>query len=349
MFLYYSPSANTETTDVQQRLTINDLYITTNNTEADGKVYGDVDGDGRNDSTTSLVGQNVLRSSMSFHGIVVRCAKLSTYKVTIKNAGQGYFASSKSERDPKRLYTTIDADRTIVDNMAQTGFYAWGHVGVSAENSYIGNCGGAAFHMDDLPLVPESADYGAYLAIAPTVTVENYALGTEPWFLAYGMSGAAGTLKQGVPAGIAGVNQLNGALAPLASNLGVPNPMPAITPANMLKDYEGKGSVFNFIVVVSSGGGEVSEWAADPNHGPSVPIMSTKGGTPIALNDAVGILDGVINNYGAYLGDNLALLQGAKDRFTGQGGFYYNTFDGRFITKANTPLGAVTVVTGLFE
>lgn len=360
LFLYYSPSAHTDTQNTTQHLTINDLYITGNNTEDVGAVYGDTNGDGSNDSQTTLVGTNVLRGSMSFHGIVARCTQLTTSKVTIKNTNQGYFLASEGGTNQNRLYTVVNVDRTMVDNVANTGFYAWGQVGISATNSFIGQCGGAAFHYDDLPLNPAYDASSGYLSIADTVEVENYALGTEPWFLAYGMSSSAGLLKGAMPTAIAGVNGLSPIFENLPANEALLTP---ITPGNMLSDVSGKGQAFNFVAVVSKGGGDNAEWDADTEKGVYVPITTSLGGKPIGLVDTVATIDAVLAN-SAYCNalagitnpdtgyDLHTTVQGARAQFAAApgGNFYYNCFGGRLMTKASAgTLGTVTLIVNLFE
>lgn len=251
---YYSPNGN-DALDAQT-LVVNDLYMTGNNTEAPD----------RSDGVNGIEDKNrVLVGSMTFHGITTRRANLTATNVTLQNMHISLFNAGYEEMDPKRLTTAITLDGVRIDNSFSNHLYNWGQVGVTIMNSALKQASGAAIHFDDSPLPYteyEGQNVASFLSIDEATTVENYVLGTEPWFNAYGMLSAATSIKTEIQTLIAAsLGQLDAALGMPAGAL-----LPDITPSNAVTTIEGKGQVFNLVCVIKEGTGENDEWKQDKEY-----------------------------------------------------------------------------------
>ena len=88
--------------------------------------------------------------------------------------------------------------------------FHWGQVGVTVENSRIGQGSGPAFQFEDYPLKNDT--YGSYLSIDKDTTINNWLSGTEAWFVGYGLSTMALDLQQSLSPAIPQVAALRAGL-----------------------------------------------------------------------------------------------------------------------------------------
>ena len=106
-----------------------------------------------------------------------------------------------------------DVNYTYVGNTWGNGVYISDGTSLSIKNSYVGNGGASAIHLEDKYYIAGDVTHNPKVNIdLSTTIIENPISGEEPWFKAYGMEVSCLGLKAGVDAGLKAVT-LNG-LAP---------------------------------------------------------------------------------------------------------------------------------------
>ena len=231
LFLYNSLYPERLAKDAEQKLTINDLYVTGNNLEG---------GEATKEMTWNGTKYNVLVGSMSFHGLRTNGAALELNNATVTNAYSDIFAVGATAYEPNRLYTSVTLNGAKIDNYMNNAVFNWGQVGVTVNNSEIGQGSGPAFQFEDYPLKDDA--YGSFLYIDKDTTVNNWLSGTEAWFVGYKLTPVATQLKANLGPAVPLVAQFQQYLKNVGINI------PEIAPTSML-DSTG---MFNFICSVKA-------------------------------------------------------------------------------------------------
>ncbi len=171
---------------------------------------------------------NMLAMSASFNGITIRGGTLNLDNTTISNVNLGmmlhgsvegvYKPSSQvaNETQSTKLYMR----NSLMQNCWGNDIYAYDIVHIDLINSKLCGCAGAAITFDDRPyanpaLTGEALEAAlkatqGVSALNSELTMDTYSAknltswvnGGEPWFVAYGQAGAAGTLKTNLDAGV---------------------------------------------------------------------------------------------------------------------------------------------------
>lgn len=215
-------------------LTINDMLLTGNNTRT------------AEFSDSTYNGKPIYKMSASFIGIKVENAgTLNLNNTTIRNTLIALFGASRystpadSYVTPADSYVTsvqMDVAGTYIDNSWANSIYVWGCGNVSLADSKLLTSSGAAVHFDD-HYDPNYEGINT-LVLDNNTVIENYVIGTEAWFVAYGMADLATGIKTQLNTG---VNNASG------NTLGI------------IKTINGS-SCFNFAIFTRSAGGEESKW-----------------------------------------------------------------------------------------
>ena len=247
----------------------NDLFITGNYTGDMAEV-----GDKIGNSTAPL-----LKYSGSYHGIVLRGGTVTTENVSIVNTRNALFSDGLiSGSDSKKMEQASQwiVNSTKLDHSWANQIYMYDFVKTTITNSYLGDCSGAAIHIDDLAYEKltykedgsiESGETDTYSAvyIDKATRIENYVAGTEAWFQAYGKAPVASTLKTSVEGGLmqltAGYKQMNSA---------TPDTTIIQTFDDKVDENGAKIQFMNFVLVIRSVNSEVADWQKDKQGIPYV-------------------------------------------------------------------------------
>lgn len=209
-------------------LTINDMLLTGNNTRT------------AEFSDSTYNGKPIYKMSASFIGIKVENAGvLNLNNTTIRNTLIAVFGASRYSTLLGDSYVTsvgMNLAETYIDNSWANSIYVWGCGNVSLADSKLLTSSGAAVHFED-HYDPNYEGINT-LVLDNNTVIENYVIGTEAWFVAYGMADLATGIK----------TQLNTSVNNASGNtLGI------------IKTINGS-SCFNFAIFTRSAGGEESKW-----------------------------------------------------------------------------------------
>lgn len=244
LFQYYNRYSEKEYLHNGQ-VTFNDLYISGNADMSDAA------------KKEPYEGKEWLVYSGSYHGIVVRGATLNVNNATITQTNISVFADGGiSVSDNTQQAVQIKLDYAKLDDNWGNQVYMYDHCKLDVTNSYLGNCGGAAIHVDDKPkTTTENPNNLNVVVNVDTATVmENYVAGTETWFMGQGAAPVAGEMKGSVEGGI---------LQATTTAKGFGYDLPETTILK-LSEQDQSVQLMNFVFLVRQKG-ETSEWASDAN------------------------------------------------------------------------------------
>lgn len=251
LFLYYYTVD--ESCSHLGQATFNDLFLSANYTKAADwpEASGDV---------------TVLKSSGTYHGIVLRGGTARVNNTTITNTNIALFNGSESGNFNVVGNTHVAPCQWIVNEAKlyhswSNQVYMYGFTKLDITNSYLGDCGGAAIHLDDIAVDATSTSLQTKVSMDMATKVENWVTLEEAYFSARGMSTLAGPLKSGVDDGTS--TATGGLLTVLQAN----------------------GSM-NFALLVLPKG-ENSDWGADAQTHPSIEVTMN---TLQALGTVEGIM-----------------------------------------------------------
>ncbi len=251
LFLYYYTVD--ESCSHLGQATFNDLFLSANYTKA--ADWSEADGD-----------VTVLKSSGTYHGIVLRGGTATVNNTTITNTNIALFNGSEGGNFNVVGDTHVAPCQWIVNEAKlyhswSNQVYMYGFTKLDITNSYLGDCGGAAIHLDDIAVDATSTSLQTKVSMDMATKVENWVTLEEAYFSARGMSTLAGPLKSGVDDGTS--TATGGLLTVLQAN----------------------GSM-NFALLVLPKG-ENSDWGADAQTHPSIEVTMN---TLQALGTVEGIM-----------------------------------------------------------
>ena len=245
-------------------VTFNDLRISGNNVGDTSRVI-------------SVNGKdNVLASSGSFHGIIIRGGTANVNNVTINNTNSALFcdggqdeisAYTKDDKITQSVHMNLDCVK--VYNSFSNSVYTYGITKVDIKNSYFGFSSSASINVDDVALL-SGQNISTEITVDTNTVFNNYLTGEEAWFVAYGQNATARALK--------------GYVEPVLNSGALTNNIPMT-----MFNSEGK---FNFVLFMRSAPiNEVSEWLSDYNKRPYCKFITNN---PMLMALSV---DGNMNQY----------------------------------------------------
>ncbi len=202
----YVQDAGNASTKAGGTLYMNDLYITGNEQELTRNI-NDPNAKTYWEKTYPILNgeKAVVASSGAFHGIIVREANAVLDNVKIEHTQSavhtdGYDVTfdvneTNTPGTPSALLTAVTLNNVTIDNNFNASFFAWGQVGLTMSNTFMGRSSGPAIIFSDTPITEESMAHSGYAIFGENVVVTNFVTGAEPWFQSYGATPAAGMVK----------------------------------------------------------------------------------------------------------------------------------------------------------
>lgn len=257
---------------------------------------------------------DLLKMSAAFIGIVVRGGTLNLNNTTVTNTtmgimldggvsgyGSGSFAPGATTNwvydENETQSVKLNVNNGLFSACWSNNIYAYNLCAVDLKNTKLESCNGASIHFDDLAYAKttnENCDNTCgYSNLNSSLkmdtytaqNLQNWVLGSEAWFQAYGQVGAAGLIKTNVEA----MANASGKTILQSSN---------------------EGTRMNFAILVNPSGG--GTWASDKdehvkvdtpqiyNAGSGVILFLGDGETPGATSQP--ILSFFVGDYAAQLG-----------------------------------------------
>lgn len=193
--------------------------VTFNNLKIEGNNQKQLSG-----ATASVQGRDLpmLKMSASYGGIVVRGGTLNLDNTTITNVCFGMMLDGGVSGYEKPTYAQYSASETqavklfirssLINNCWSNDIYEFNLAAMDIRNTILGSCCGAAIHVDNHPYAdPDQyasegnayAETEGYSKLNSTLVmdnftaknIQNWVVGDEAWFIAYGKSGAAAMIK----------------------------------------------------------------------------------------------------------------------------------------------------------
>lgn len=227
------------------QVTFNDLYITGNYTKADDHTikYGD---------------RELLTQSGAYHGIVLRGGRATVNNTTIVNTNISLFTgSSYSYSDNMQAGSQWDVNYAKLDHAWGNQVYMYHTSWLDIENSYLGDCGGAAIHLDDCAYNKATeTPIESILKVDAATKIENFISGESAYFVSRGMNGLAVETKTTIE------NTVN------------PYDMGAVTAIKKVDDNGTEVEMFNLVLLVRSTNSETSDWLEDTKGYPMIDFTS---------------------------------------------------------------------------
>lgn len=252
LFLYNCESAAGDDVYMHNgQATFNDLYIA-------GNYVGDAGTLEKDDPVDKKYNNKLLVYSGTYHGIVCRGGTVTVNNTTIVKTNIAIFADAGvSHTDSSQQAVQFNLNYVKLINSWGNQTYAYKYTKFDVKNSYIGSCGGAAFHFDDCAYPASTTTMNSSLTIDKATVIENFITGEEVWFTSRGMGTLAAQVKGGVENGLkqatAGYKQMG-------------MPLPDTT---IIRKDNGVEKM-NLILIVRSVGSEVSDWTQDAQKIPYV-------------------------------------------------------------------------------
>ena len=268
--------------------TINNLRINGNNLYDQS---GTVDSDPSEDDDRKWI-----KMSQAYLGIILRGGTLNVNNVSIRNTGMGFMVhgsvsgynrpgiSSDSavigqvqanETQATKLY----ANGLIVDNSWANSIYCYDLSYVDLKNTKLGKSCGAAFHVDDKPYGGNAENSNGYsnlntelkMDIYTSLNVENWIVGDEAWFTAYGFATVAVQTKEKIEGIYEEEDYVNEGVKQLTQG--------AMTILKHARVGDQVVSMMNFAFLsrpVQTT--DVSAWSGDKDHGAALDVSVVGGG-----------------------------------------------------------------------
>lgn len=180
-------------------------------------------------SATVKTDRNIplIKMSTSFDGVVVRGGTVNMNNSTVMNVNlgflldggvSGFFRPGLREgvfgqaQDGETQAVKLNLTNSMVANCWANSIYSFDLTAVSLVNTKLGSSSGAAIHFDDRAYAGNMDDSCGYTNLSSSLkmdiysatNIQNWVAGTEPWFIAYNMSGAATTIKTDMENGVSG-------------------------------------------------------------------------------------------------------------------------------------------------
>gem|GEM_PF-6016216 len=221
--------------------------VTFNNLKIEGNNQKQLSG-----ATASVQGRDLpmLKMSASYGGIVVRGGTLNLDNTTITNVCfgmmldggvSGIYKPTAAQYSPNETQAVkLFIRSSLINNCWSNDIYDFNLAAMDIRNTILGSCCGAAIHVDNHPYAdPDQyasegnayAETQGYSKMNSTLVmdnftaknIQNWVVGDEAWFVAYGKSEAANLIKTDMEAGvspagltilreISGVNKMNFAI-----------------------------------------------------------------------------------------------------------------------------------------
>ena len=216
--------------------TFNDLYL-------EGNYQGDAS------ESKEYNDKNLLIYSGAYHGIVCRGGTVNVNNTTITKTNIAIFADGHmSAMDAAQQAVQFNLNYVKLIHSWGNQTYAYRYTKLTVQNSYIGSCGGAAFHFDDIAYPASTTALSSYLSLDKATRIENFISGEETWFVSRGMMPLAMSLKTLVD-----------------KNVGT-----ATSQTATCIKKEGDVEKMNLILIVRGVNSENSDWAEDAQTKPYV-------------------------------------------------------------------------------
>ena len=159
---------------------------------------------------------DLITMSASMLGIVNRGGTINMNNVSVSNALSATFSDSPASTNDGEHDVQWYLNDCILKDSWHANAYVFGLTKIVAKNTYFGSCNGGSLHFDDRPWdnAAWTNQFNSVLNVDANCVFENYITGEEAWFVAYGQSTTATTLKVALGSVVdqvdAGVNaQLN--------------------------------------------------------------------------------------------------------------------------------------------
>ncbi len=160
---------------------------------------------------------SLITMSASMLGIVNRGGTINMDNVTVTNTLSAMFSESTAATNDGNHDVQWNVKDCILKDSWHANSYVYGLTKIDFQNTYMGGCNGAILHYDDRAWnnAAWTNQYNSILTVDENCVFENYITGDEAWFVAFGQSSTATTLKTQLEATVgeidAGINaQING-------------------------------------------------------------------------------------------------------------------------------------------
>lgn len=269
-FLYNCESTTGENEYMHNgQATFNDLYIR-------GNVGEDVA------ETEEYNAKELLIYSGAYHGIVCRGGRIAVNNTTINKTNIAIFSDGGvSITDGTQQASQWKLDGVKLLDSWGNQVYMYDFAKVEITNSYLGACGGAAIHLDDIAYKATETTLNTVVTLDEATIVENFIAGSETWFVGHGKADLAGQLKTRVENGLkeaeATVSQLTG------------SQIPATT---IIKKDNGAERM-NFVILVRGVNSEAADWTGQGG------VVGDQNGSPYIETNLPLYID--LENYNATL------------------------------------------------
>lgn len=140
---------------------------------------------------------DLITMSASMLGIVNRGGTINMNNVSVSNALSATFSDSTDATNDGEHDVQWNITDCILKDSWHANAYVFGLTKITAKNTYFGSCNGGSLHFDDRPWgnAAWTNQYNSVLNVDANCVFENYITGEEAWFVAYGQSTTATTLK----------------------------------------------------------------------------------------------------------------------------------------------------------
>ena len=252
IFLYRNCTLDTDGTTLARyqggTLDMDNLLVTGNNVMSLADAAQDL-GDGK---------MPLLKMSASYNGILCRGGTINLNNVSVARTAIGIFTDGGVDGYTGYEGNVFNSDKhAVVVNMNNSrvteswanDIYGYHLNKFTLNNTVLGaTSGGAAIAIDDRPASYAAADLETEINLDcyTAAAIQNWVTGQEAWFVAYGHSGTAISVKTTINDNVKGYS---------------------------LTDLDSTSQMMNFAIFARSAGNyENSEWDADPQGAPSVKI-----------------------------------------------------------------------------
>ncbi len=194
----------------------------------------------------NTTGEQLIMSD-TYNGFYTNGGTMTLNNVNVSNTLIGVYGDGGvSATDNTKTATCFTLNDCRIDKNWANGLYLYNVTTVTLNHTEIGASGGAAIHFDD-KYQTLNVNNQLTMDYYSASNINNWISGNEAWFVAYGMTSTATTMKTLIENG---ANQFGKTILKSAS--------------------DGSTQLLNFAVFVQSGNGETGDWNKDPNGAPTV-------------------------------------------------------------------------------